>query len=353
MSKRIEIDGSHGEGGGQVLRTSLALSLITGKPFRLFNVRAGREKPGLQPQHLMSVKAAAIVGNAQMRGASIGSSDLSFEPGEVRAGTYRFDIGTAGATGLVLHTIYLPLALRGRAASEITITGGTHVRTSPAFPFLGRTWQPYLERMGLTIRLTLERPGFYPRGGGEIRAVIPACSGLKGVIILLPLRGARGDEKRVSGVAGVAGLDAGIAKRMARTARQALEKHGLVATISEEEWEGGPGCAIALSLEAKPVASTFCVAGERGKPAEAVAKQAVDELVAHHAAGAPVDLHSADQLLLPLSLAEGPSEYAVAEVTRHLTTNADVIRRFLEREIVIEGAEGSVGVVKVGAGSAV
>src|SRR5262249_45064043 len=155
MSERIEIDGSQGEGGGQVLRTSLALSLITGKPFRLFNVRAGREKPGLQPQHLMSVKAAATVGNAQLRGASIGSSDLSFDPGEVRAGTYRFDIGTAGATGLVLHTIYLPLALKGRAASEITITGGTHVRTSPAYPFLARTWQPYLERMGLTIRLTL------------------------------------------------------------------------------------------------------------------------------------------------------------------------------------------------------
>lgn len=348
MSERIEIDGSHGEGGGQILRTSLALSLITGRAFRLCNVRAGREKPGLQPQHLMSVKAAAAVGNARLRGASIGSSDLSFEPGDVRAGAYRFDIGTAGATGLVLHTVYLPLALRGGAASEATITGGTHVRTSPAFPFLDRTWRPYLGLMGLDVRLELQRRGFYPRGGGSIRAVIPACGGLRGATVLK-----RGGEKRVSGVAGVAGLDAGIARRMARAARQALERHGLDAAIDEEEWEGGPGCALALHLETSPVAATFVAVGERGKPAEKVAQDAVGELLSHLASGAPVDLHSADQLLLPLALAEGPSEYAAAEVTRHLTTNAGVIRRFVDREIVIEGEEGSAGVVKVGAGTAV
>src|SRR5439155_4429833 len=140
----LEIDGSQGEGGGQILRSSLALSLLTGRAFHLRNVRANRPKPGLQPQHLMSVRAAATVGQAQLRGASLQSSDLVFEPGEVRPGTYRFDIGTAGATGLVLHTVYLPLMLQGAVPSELTLTGGTHVSTSPCYHFLDSTWRAYL-----------------------------------------------------------------------------------------------------------------------------------------------------------------------------------------------------------------
>src|SRR3954452_13638053 len=168
----LEIDGSFGEGGGQILRTSLALSLLTGRPFHLRNVRARRSKPGLQPQHLKSVQAAAAVGQARLRGASLGSSDLSFEPGEVRAGKYTFDIGTAGATGLVLHTVYLPLALRGGEPSEVTLVGGTHVRTSPGFHFLDTTWRRYLAQCGLKVSLTLLRPGFYPRGGGMVLASI-------------------------------------------------------------------------------------------------------------------------------------------------------------------------------------
>ncbi|NBO93077.1 MAG: RNA 3'-phosphate cyclase, partial [Planctomycetia bacterium] len=151
MSDFIELDGSAGEGGGQILRSALTLSLLTGQAFRLRHVRANRPKPGLQPQHLMSVLAAQRIGSAHVHGAGIGSSDLEFEPGPVSAGTYRFDIGTAGATGLVLHTIYLPLALRGKAASEVTITGGTHVRTSPTYPFLEGTWQPLLARAGLSV----------------------------------------------------------------------------------------------------------------------------------------------------------------------------------------------------------
>src|SRR5262245_55660007 len=162
----VEIDGSFGEGGGQILRTSLALSLLTGKPFHLRNVRARRARPGLQPQHLMSVRAAAQVGQAQLRGAAKDSTDLVFEPGPVTQGKYHFAIGTAGATSLVLQTIYLPLALRGDAPSEVTITGGTHVPKSPAFHFLEMTWRGYLELLGLRVKLRMPRPGFYPRGGG-------------------------------------------------------------------------------------------------------------------------------------------------------------------------------------------
>src|SRR5437870_4254055 len=177
----LDLDGSFGEGGGQILRTSLALALLTGRAFHLRNVRSRRPKPGLQAQHLMSVRAAAAIGQASVRGASLGSGDLVFEPGDVTPGTYTFPIGTAGATGLVLHTVYLPLALRTDAPSEITLQGGTHVTTSPCFHFLEITWRAYLEHLGLRIGLKLVRPGFYPRGGGVIRGHIQPCSPLLGL----------------------------------------------------------------------------------------------------------------------------------------------------------------------------
>src|SRR5438132_13911005 len=154
----LELDGSMGEGGGQILRTSLALSLITGRRFRLRNIRAGRAKPGLQPQHLKSVHAAADVGQAEVKGASLGSSALDFEPGAVRAGAYHFRIGTAGATSLVLHTVYLPLAL-AKEPSTVIVEGGTHVSHSPCFHFLERTWQPYMAQLGMRLALRMDRPG--------------------------------------------------------------------------------------------------------------------------------------------------------------------------------------------------
>ena len=180
----LELDGSFGEGGGQILRTSLALALVTGKGFHLRNVRAGRARPGLQPQHLMSVRAAATVGQATVRGDSKGSTDLVFEPGQVKPGAYRFDIGTAGATGLVLHTLYLPLMLGASGPSELTLTGGTHNDKAPCYHFLDVTWRAYLEQLGLRLRLRLDRPGFYPRGGGVVEAFVQPCAGLRGLRLL-------------------------------------------------------------------------------------------------------------------------------------------------------------------------
>jgi RNA 3'-terminal phosphate cyclase (ATP) len=340
--ERIELDGSMGEGGGQVLRTSLALSLLTGRAFHLRNVRAGRAKPGLQPQHLKSVQAAAEVGQATTRGASLGSSDLEFQPGAVRAGAYRFDIGTAGATGLVLHTVYLPLALHGGAPSELTLVGGTHVTTSPSFHFLDSTWRRYLEQFGLHVALRLVRPGFYPRGGGTVRAPVQPCAGLRGVT--LPARG----PVRATGFSAVAGLDRNIARRQARRATQRLERFGLDVELREESWEGGPGTVVHIELDTRPAPTSFFALGARGKPAEAVADEAADQVLDYVRAGeALVDAHSADQIVLPLAWAEGPSEYSVAEVTAHLTTNIAVIGRFVERPIICEGAPGGPGVVRV------
>src|SRR5437868_3692774 len=218
----VELDGSEGEGGGQILRTCLALSLLTGKPFHLRNVRARRERPGLQPQHLMSVRAAAAVGQAKTVGASRGSGDLVFEPGPVTPGKYRFPIGTAGATGLVIHTLYLPLTYRASGPSEVLVEGGTHNDHSPCFHFLDTTWRPYMELLGLKVKLRMRRPGFYPRGGGAVEAHFSPCPALRGLELV-----ERCEVKWVRGLSAVASLPESIAERQTHRAVNRLKETGL------------------------------------------------------------------------------------------------------------------------------
>lgn len=340
----LEIDGSFGEGGGQILRSALALSLLSGKPFKLFNIRARRKpKPGLQPQHLASVRAAATIGSAKITGASVGSSVITFEPGPVAAGNYRFDIGTAGATALVLHTVYLPLAWKQNGPSEVIFTGGTHVNNSPCFHFLDFTWRKYLEKIGINIRLKMTRPGFYPRGGGEVVAHIQPTAAIQPLHLTK-----RQPITKASGFSAMAGLPDHVAKRQARRASVRLEDAGIAANFEQQEWQGGPGSVLGITLDEAPVPTSFFGLGARGKPAEAVADEAADEALAFVQADAPVDAHSADQIVLPLALAKGPSEYRVGNMTKHLTTNIAVIRMFLEREITCEGEEGSPGSVRIG-----
>lgn len=339
----LEIDGSFGEGGGQILRSALALSLITRKPFKLYNVRARRKpKPGLQPQHLASVRAAAAIGSAKTTGASVGSSIITFEPESVVAGNYRFDIGTAGATALVLHTIYLPLALKQNGPSEVILTGGTHVSTSPCFHFLDLTWRHYLAKVGINIRLRMTRPGFYPRGGGEVIAHIQPTNSIQPLHLTK-----RAPITKATGFSAMAGLPDHVAKRQARRAMVRLEDAGITATIDQEEWQGGPGSVLGITFDEATVPTSFFGLGARGKPAEAVADEAADQAIAYAQTDAPVDEHSADQIVLPLAFAKGPTEIRVAHITKHLTTNIAVIRMFLEREIVCEGEEGAPGSVLI------
>jgi RNA 3'-terminal phosphate cyclase (ATP) len=352
----IELDGSFGEGGGQILRTSLALSLLTGRPFHLGNVRARRPRPGLQPQHLMSVKAAATIGQAELRGATKGSTDLSFCPGVVVPGTHHFAIGTAGATGLVLHTLYLPLALASApsagtpagtplagAPSDLTIDGGTHVSTSPCFHFLETTWRGYMELLGLEIDLKMRRPGFYPRGGGLLQAHIEPCPRLKGIELSHLER-----PTRIRGISAVAGLPEHIARRQAERANKELQSLDLTVDIREETWSGGPGTVLALTLNTRPVPTLFFALGERGKPAERVGHEAAAQVVRFlDSEPLGIDEHSADQILLPLALAAGSSLISVANITPHLATNAAVIGRFIDRRIDIDGDEGGPGTLRV------
>ncbi|MDW8222263.1 MAG: RNA 3'-terminal phosphate cyclase [Gemmatales bacterium] len=349
----IEIDGSFGEGGGQILRSSLTLALLTRQAFRLVRIRANRPKPGLQPQHLMCVRAAAQISQAQVQGDAIGSSELVFVPGTVRSGAYHFSIGTAGATSLVLQTVYYPLALACTEPSEVVISGGTHVPKSPCFHFLDTTWRAWLEKLGLRLRLKMRRPGFYPRGGGVLEAQISPGAAVQPLRLDEAEAGrapiARwGRQLAVTGFSAVAGLPETIAQRQAHRAEKRLRQAGYDCDLELQTWEDGPGTVLALVWQLGPVPTLFAALGERGKPAERVADEAVEELLEHAERGPDaVDPHSADQLLIPLALAPGPSEFPVSQVTSHLLTNAEVVRLFTSRQITVAGDEGQPGRVRI------
>jgi len=338
------IDGSKGEGGGQVLRSALSLSLLTGRPFHLFQIRAGRDKPGLRPQHLAAVQAAAQVSGARVTGDRVGSSEIDFAPGTVRPGDYVFDIGSAGSTSLVLQTLLLPLAVASEA-SRLTIRGGTHVPWSPCFHYLDWQWRPFLGRMGITFDLSMTIAGFYPRGGGELRARIPG--GARPMTLHLT---ERGEIRRIRGVSGVANLPLAIAERQRDQALRRL-KSILPRPTPELELVEFPACSrgtVLVLLAECEVGQGCCFAlGARGKRAEQVADEAAQSLSDFLCSGGAVDQWLADQLLLPLAIAGGRSVLSTSRITSHLITNAAVIRLFLPVEIRLGGPVGSPATVRL------
>ena len=345
-SRLVTLDGSGGEGGGQILRSALTLSMLTGRPFRIVKIRANRDKPGLRPQHLKAVEAAASLSGAEVVGGSIGSRDLTFRPGPLQPRDLRVDIGTAGATSLVLQTLHLPLALRSESPVRLTLAGGTFNESAPSFPFLEATWRAHMASLGMPVALSMPSAGYYPAGGGTLEAWIEPAT-------LLPMvLENRGDLVKIRGMAETTNVPTGIARRMADRAIEGLAARGLSVEVEVGNTPGpGQGASITLIAEftgALPV--TFVGLGKRGKPAEVVADEAVTELIDHLETGeGAVDLHSADQLLLPLAFAPGRSIYTVTRVTDHLRTNVETIRAFLDRPIRIEESrEGSVGRVMVG-----
>jgi RNA 3'-terminal phosphate cyclase (ATP) len=338
----IRLDGAMGEGGGQVLRSALTLALLTGKAFELINVRAARPRPGLRYQHLAAVRAAAAIGGAHVEGDAIGSQALAFAPAATSPGRYRFDIGTAGATGLVLQTVALPLAL-ARGASELTICGGTHVPWSPCFHYLDRHWRPLLARAGIPLQLQLERAGFYPVGGGLLHAVLPGGARPKAIDLAR-----RGRLRRIRGLSAVAALPQSIAERQRARALGALRHLGVDVDIPVQELPGtSPGTLLLLRAECEHSAACCFALGARGKPAERVADEAAEGVLAFLATDGAVDPWIADQLLLPLAVARGSSLLRTSEVTSHLLTNAAVIRRFLPVRIGVDGSQGGAATVTI------
>jgi RNA 3'-terminal phosphate cyclase (ATP) len=330
-SAPVRLDGSHGEGGGQILRTALSLSLLTGRPFRIDRIRANRDKPGLRPQHLAAVRAAALLSNAHLTGAEVSSTQLTFHPQEFAPRDLEFEIGTAGATALVLHTLALPLALRAQAPVRLALTGGTFNEKAPSFPFLHSTWTRDLAALGLSISVAMPLAGFYPRGGGRLEAWIEP--GHPTALTRLNL----GPLLALNATAGSCRLPAHVTERMRQRLESALAEHGHLPEIDEIDWPGiAPGAACALVARYEHSTLTAVGLGARGKPAEQVADEAIHEFLAFDRAEGAVDPHSADQLLLPLALAEGRSVFTTTEATEHLRTNARTIAAFLDRPIRIE-----------------
>ncbi|MBI3273490.1 MAG: RNA 3'-terminal phosphate cyclase [Planctomycetes bacterium] len=343
----VELDGSEGEGGGQILRTGLSLSVLTGRPLHIRRIRAGREKPGLRPQHLACVRAAARVSGAAVHGDGVGSCELRFDPGPLRPGAYLIDIGTAGATSLVVQTLAYPLALASTAPFDVRIVGGTHVPTSPAYHWLERQWLPWMKKLGFALDLRLEEAGFYPRGGGRISLDVRPSRPLAGLVL-----GERGRLRRVHGLSMIARLPLEIAERQRDQAERGLRLLRLGPDVSTRVEVlpvagAGPGTMLLLLAEHENGVGCFAALGARGKRAERVADEAVEALARYEARGACLDAHLADQLLLPLALAPTPSSFTTEDVTLHLLTQAEVVQRFLPAKIHVEGEVGQPGTVHV------
>jgi len=400
------IDGSYGEGGGQVLRTALALAVITGRPVRIERIRAGRRKPGLQPQHLTGVRAAARVCAARVEGDRLDSQALTFSPqSHPQAGSHTFDVaqvakgGSAGAVSLVLQTVLLPLALAD-GPSQLTLRGGTHVAWSPPFDYVKRVYLPTLARMGVTAKVQIERWGWYPIGGGEVQATVGgagskeqdarskaqgaagskeqgAGSKMQAVGSTEDTSRTAGDEERmqdvpdgadaartrwtgldlrqrgellrVRGLSASSNLPKHIRTRQEGAALYALRSSGVNARIDVVDAPSkGQGTAVFLWAECENAVAGFASLGEIGKPAERVADEAAHDLLAYLQGDAALDCHLADQLVLPMALASGPSQFTTERVTKHLLTVAWVVNQFFPGRVRVEGVEGEPGACWIG-----
>ncbi|MEE8451935.1 MAG: RNA 3'-terminal phosphate cyclase [Thermoguttaceae bacterium] len=328
MAEMITIDGSHGEGGGQIVRSSLALSLLTGRPFAIDNIRAGRKKPGLMRQHLTAAEAAAQIGRAEIEGAAIGSRRLVFRPGEVTPGDYYFSVGTAGSTTLVLQTV-LPALMVARGPSNLTLEGGTHNPFAPPFDFLTKSYLPLIARMGPEIAVTLQRPGFYPAGGGRLEVQISPVDSL-GPLELTE----RGEilSQRVRAL--VANLPRHIAQRECDTIAKKTGWNESCFCVEEIEGSHGPGNVVMIELESADVTEVCTGFGRIGVRAEQVASSVLRDARKYLGADVPVGGYLTDQLMLPLGIGAwqgtGGGTFRAMDFSLHAKTHAEIIERFLD-----------------------
>lgn len=343
----IEIDGSYGEGGGQILRTSLALSALTGTPVRIHHIRSGRKAPGLKPQHLMSAQAVVRISGGKLAGAEPGSTELRFDPGRIQSGRYIFDVSTlaasAGSTGLIFQTVLLPLAFAGNR-SHVTLKGGTHVAWSPSTDYIRDVFLPAVAKMGIRAKVKIHCAGFYPIGGGEIETVVEPAP-----VPLRPLRiEERGGLERLSVISAVANLPLSIAERQMSRATHRLTEQGLAPQGETRTVESpGKGTFCFILAEFENVTAGFSALGEIGKRAERVADEAVDGFLRYWNGRGALDPHLADQVVLYLALAEGESYVTLSDITDHLKTNLWVVEQFLPIKFFVEEDPGGERTLRV------
>ncbi|MFO1434172.1 MAG: RNA 3'-terminal phosphate cyclase [Candidatus Competibacteraceae bacterium] len=340
----LTIDGSFGEGGGQIVRTGLSLALCTGRSIRISPIRPHRTKPGLRPQHLTAVQAAVQVSGGHAEGAAVGSLELEFYPGSVRPGAYTIAIGTAGSTSLVFQTL-LPALLTAAAPSRLSLEGGTHNPLAPTFEFIQQAFLPVIDRMGPRVEAHLERYGFYPAGGGRWSAEIQPCQRLRPLTLL-----ERGAVLECQAQALLARLPDHIAQRELQTVAALLAWEPSSLT-SLRVASPGPGNCLNLMVRSEQITELFTGFGQRGVRAEQVARIVAEQVHDYLTAGVPVGEQLADQLLLPLALA-GAGEFLTLRPSRHTLTNQAVIQQCLPVSFENEALTENVWRVRVGTGKA-
>lgn len=331
----ITLDGSQGEGGGQIVRSAISLSAITGQPVTITRVRAGRNPAGLRPQHVTAVEAVAAICNARTRGAEIGSDTLIFEPGgPVRAGAYEWGVGTAGSACLVAQAVIVPLAL-AVGETQLRLYGGTHVPNSPSGHYLRDVYAPMLLRMGIDAEIYMDSYGFVPEGGGMLTIYLKGSARPESQRLV-----ERGPLERIFGTAIGCNLPSHIPQRMANRATNLLGALDTLVDIRPQRTRSvSTGAGIFLAAEYENGRAGFGVLGRRGMPSEEVAERAVTPLLMFHDSAGVVDERLMDQLIVPLALAEGPSVVSTSAITSHVRTNVEVVRAFLDRRITIDEAQ--------------
>jgi len=341
----LEIDGSYGEGGGQILRSALSLAALLGRPVRLTRIRAKRRQPGLRPQHLTAVRALARVCDATLEGDALDSRTLTFTPRRpLQAGDYHFDVldaaqgGSAGAVSLILQALLLPLALAG-GDSTLVLEGGTHVAWSPPIHYLQAVYLPVLARLGVQATVELERWGWYPQGGGRVTCRLRGLGAAATERPLQPLDlTERGGLRRIGGFSATSNLPAHIGQRQRERTVKLLRANGFVPDIEIVDAPSpGPGTCVFLQAEFKKSVAGFTGYGRLRKPAEQVAEEAARAFLAYQRSGGAVDRYLADQLILPLALAAGESQLTTDKVTDHLRTNAWLVEQFLPVKVEVVG----------------
>ena len=328
----IIIDGSKGEGGGQILRTSLVLSTLTGTPFRMINIRARRSNPGLQQQHLQSINALKKISNAKVKGNYKGSMEIEYEPGSTQAGEYTFRIETAGSTSLIMHTVFLPLVLVGKR-SIVRITGGTHNPWSPTFDFIRFNWCYFMKMLGIDISVKLLKAGFYPEGGGEILAEINPVKKINPLVIK-----SRGLLRKIEVYSAHTNLRFEVAQRQAKAAEKFLENFSDNISVQIDELESySKNTTIAITGDFGNTRCCYTALGKKGKRAEKVAEEACIKFLSFLKSNGCIDEYMADQIILPLIFSTGYSEFTISKITNHLITNINTIKNFLNTDIILEG----------------
>ncbi len=319
----IEVDGSYGEGGGQVLRTAVSLAAVLGKEVRIDNIRAGRPTPGMMAQHVTSVEAVALIADAQVDGLHTGSKEIIFRPGKLVGGEFELDIGTAGSIPLIIQTCIIPAAL-SKGSVSMLVRGGTDVKWSPPVDYLSLVHVPLAGMFGAYCEIDVVHRGFYPEGGGEVRVEIPRVGGFTGVRAV-----SRGEVTGIAGIAFSQNLPDHVTTRMRHAAMKRLIDVGNVRIATDIRKGRSTGTGITLAAKCENTVIGAAALGQKGVPAEKVGEVCADDLAETLTSGATIDEHALDQMLTYMALASSPSQFLVEEVTPHAETNMWVIERFL------------------------